>query len=65
MWSGLVRSGRTLFQSLPARARAVLPHLTDADQAVLEKLIDDMLRGIALKGPVPLSIGVSDEPDEG
>jgi len=29
VWSGLVRSGRVLFQWLPARARAVLPHLTD------------------------------------
>ena len=43
---------------------AVLPHLTDADQATLEKLADDMLREIALKGPVPLPTGASDEPDE-
>ena len=64
VWSGLVRSGRVLFQSLPARARVVLPHLTDADQATLEKLADDMLREIALKGPVPLPTGASDEPDE-
>jgi phage terminase Nu1 subunit (DNA packaging protein) len=64
VWSGLVRSGRTLVQSLPARARFVLPHLTDADQATLEKLVDDMLREIALKGPVPLPTGASDEPDE-
>jgi phage terminase Nu1 subunit (DNA packaging protein) len=64
VWSGLVRSGRVLFQSLPARARVVLPHLTDADQATLEKLADDMLREIALKGPVPLPAGASDEPDE-
>jgi phage terminase Nu1 subunit (DNA packaging protein) len=64
VWSGLVRLGRTLFQSLPARARAVLPHLTDADQATLERLTDDMLREIALKGPVPLPTGASDEPDE-
>jgi phage terminase Nu1 subunit (DNA packaging protein) len=64
VWSGLVRSGRVLFQSLPARARVVLPHLTDADQATLEKLADDMLREVALKGPVPLPIGTSDEPDE-
>jgi phage terminase Nu1 subunit (DNA packaging protein) len=64
VWSGLVRSGRTLLQSLPARARFVLPHLTDADQATLEKLVDDMLREIALKGSVPLPTGASDEPDE-
>ena len=64
VWSGLVRSGRVLFQSLPARARVVLPHLTDANQATLEKLADDMLREVALKGPVPLPIGTSDEPDE-
>jgi phage terminase Nu1 subunit (DNA packaging protein) len=64
VWSDLVRSGRVLFQSLPARARVVLPHLTDADQATLEKLADDMLREVALKGPVPLPIGTSDEPDE-
>jgi phage terminase Nu1 subunit (DNA packaging protein) len=64
VWSGLVRSGRTLLQSLPARARAVLPHLTDADQTTLAKLVDDMLREIAVKGPVPLPIGASDEPDE-
>jgi phage terminase Nu1 subunit (DNA packaging protein) len=64
VWSGLVRSGRTLVQSLPARARFVLPHLTDADQATLEKLVDDMLREIALKGSVPLPTGASDEPDE-
>jgi phage terminase Nu1 subunit (DNA packaging protein) len=64
VWSGLVRSGRVLFQSLPARARVVLPHLTDTDQATLEKLADDMLREIALKGPVPLPTGASDEPDE-
>src|ERR1700722_3157355 len=64
VWSGLVRSGRVLFQSLPARARVVLPHLTDTDQATLEKLADDMLREIALKGPVPCPIGTSDEPDE-
>jgi phage terminase Nu1 subunit (DNA packaging protein) len=63
-WSGLVRSGRVLFQLLPTRARLVLPHLTDADQATLEKLADDMLREIALKGPVPLPTGASDEPDE-
>jgi phage terminase Nu1 subunit (DNA packaging protein) len=64
VWSGLVRSGRTLVQSLPARARFVLPHLTDADQATLEKLVDDMLREIAIKGSVPLPTGASDEPDE-
>jgi terminase small subunit / prophage DNA-packing protein len=64
VWSELVRSGRVLFQSLPARARAVLPHLTDADQAAMEKLAGDMLREIALKGPVPLPTGASDEPDE-
>jgi hypothetical protein len=64
VWSGLVRSGRVLLQSIPARARAVLPHLTDTDQATLEKLTDDMLREIALKGPVPLPTGASDEPDE-
>jgi phage terminase Nu1 subunit (DNA packaging protein) len=64
VWSGLVRSGRVLFQSLPAGARAVLPHLADADQETLEKLVDDMLREIALKGPVPLPTGASDEPDE-
>lgn len=64
VWSGLVRSGRVLFQSLPGRALVVLPHLTDADQATLEKLADDMLREIALKGPVPLPTGASDEPDE-
>ena len=64
VWSGLVRSGRVLFQSLPARARAILPHLTDADQVALEQLADDMLREIALKGPVPLPSGASDEPDE-
>jgi phage terminase Nu1 subunit (DNA packaging protein) len=64
VWSGLVRSGRTLVQSLPARARFVLPHLTDADQATLEKLVDGMLREIALKGSVPLPTGASDEPDE-
>ena len=64
VWSGLVRSGRVLFQSLPARARVVLPHLIDTDQATLEKLADDMLREIALKGPVPLPTGASDEPDE-
>jgi phage terminase Nu1 subunit (DNA packaging protein) len=64
VWSGLVRSGRVLFQLLPTRARLVLPHLTDADQAALEKLADDMLREIALKGPVPLPTGASDEPDE-
>jgi phage terminase Nu1 subunit (DNA packaging protein) len=64
VWSDLVRSGRVLFQSLPARARVVLPHLTDADQATLEKLADDMLREIALKGSVPLPTGASDEPDE-
>ena len=54
VWSELVRFGRVLFQSLPARARVVLPHLTDADQATLEKVADAMLREIALKGPVPL-----------
>jgi phage terminase Nu1 subunit (DNA packaging protein) len=64
VWSGLVRSGRTLFQSLPARARAVLPHLIDADQATLDTLVEDMLREIALKGPVPIPTGASDEPDE-
>jgi phage terminase Nu1 subunit (DNA packaging protein) len=64
VWSGLVRSGRVLFQSLPARARVILPHLSDADQATLEKLADDMLREIALKGPVPLPTGASDEPAE-
>jgi phage terminase Nu1 subunit (DNA packaging protein) len=64
VWSELVRSGRVLFQLLPTRARLVLPHLTDADQAALEKLADDMLREIALKGPVPLPTGASDEPDE-
>jgi phage terminase Nu1 subunit (DNA packaging protein) len=64
VWSGLVRSGRTLFQSLPARARAILPHLTDADQATLDTLAEDMLREIALKGPVPIPTGASDEPDE-
>ena len=64
VWSELVRSGRALFQLLPTRARLVLPHLTDADQATLEKLADDMLREIALNGPVPLPTGASDEPDE-
>jgi phage terminase Nu1 subunit (DNA packaging protein) len=49
VWSELVRSGRVLFRSLPARARVVLPHLTDADQATLEKLADGMLHEIALK----------------
>jgi phage terminase Nu1 subunit (DNA packaging protein) len=64
VWSGLVRSGRVLFQSLPARARANLPYLTDAARVALEQLADDMLREIALKGPVPLPSGASDEPDE-
>jgi phage terminase Nu1 subunit (DNA packaging protein) len=64
VWSGLVRSGRVLFQSLPARARAILPYLPDADRVALEQLADDMLREIALKGPVPLPSGASDEPDE-
>jgi phage terminase Nu1 subunit (DNA packaging protein) len=64
VWSGLVRSGRVLFQSLPARARVVLPYLPDADRVALEQLADDMLREIALKGPVPLPSGASDEPDE-
>jgi phage terminase Nu1 subunit (DNA packaging protein) len=64
VWSGLVRSGRVLFQSLPARARAILPYLPDADRVALEQLADDMLREIALKGPVPLPTGASDEPDE-
>jgi phage terminase Nu1 subunit (DNA packaging protein) len=48
VWSGLVRSGRVLFQSLPARARAILPYLPDADRVALEQLADDMLREIAL-----------------
>jgi phage terminase Nu1 subunit (DNA packaging protein) len=52
VWSWLMRSGRVLFQLLPARARTVLPHLPDPDQATLEKLADDMLREIVLKGPV-------------
>ena len=55
VWSELVRSGRVLFQLLPTRARLVLPHLTDADQATLEKLADDMLREIALERPRPVA----------
>jgi hypothetical protein len=57
IWSAPVRSGRVLFQSFPARARLVPPRLTYADQRTLEMLADDMLREIAIKGPVPRVAG--------
>jgi phage terminase Nu1 subunit (DNA packaging protein) len=60
LWADLVRSARRLFQSFPARARAALPHLSDADQATLETVGEDMLREIALKGQVPLPAVSSD-----
>jgi phage terminase Nu1 subunit (DNA packaging protein) len=64
LWADLVRSARSLFQSFPARARAALPHLSDADQVILEKVGEAMLREIALKGQVPLPAAASDaEPD--
>jgi hypothetical protein len=37
-----------------------LPHLSDADQATLEKVGEAMLREIALKGQVPLPAAESD-----
>jgi phage terminase Nu1 subunit (DNA packaging protein) len=60
LWADLVRSARRLFQCFPARARATLPHLSDADQATLEKVGEAMLREIALKGQVPLPAAESD-----
>ena len=63
LWGELVRSGRALFRSFPLRARSVLPHLSDADQLALERLADDMLREMALKGPVPLPVASDDESD--
>ena len=60
LWADLVRSARRLFQCFPARARAALPHLSDADQATLEKVGEAMLREIALKGQVPLPAAESD-----
>ena len=59
-WADLVRSARRLFQSYPARARAALPHLSDADRSTLETVGEDMLREIALKGQVPLPAVSSD-----
>jgi phage terminase Nu1 subunit (DNA packaging protein) len=60
LWADQVRSARRLFQSYPARARAALPHLSDADQTTLEKVGEAMLREIALKGQVPLPAASSD-----
>jgi phage terminase Nu1 subunit (DNA packaging protein) len=50
LWADLVRSARKLFQSHPAQARAALSRLSDADQSILEKVGEAMLREIALKG---------------
>jgi hypothetical protein len=37
--------------------------LSDADQLALERLADDMLREMALKGPVPLPVASDDQTD--
>ena len=60
VWSELVRSARVLFQSAPARARARPAASHRRRSGDLEKVADDMLREIALKGQVPLPTASSD-----
>jgi phage terminase Nu1 subunit (DNA packaging protein) len=54
LWGDLIRSCRTLFLSLPMRAQFEMTHLTDADRLRLERVVDSMLRELAIKGQPPL-----------
>lgn len=54
VWEALALSTRQLFMSFPTRARFNLPHLTGADQQVLENLAHDMLTEVAFQGEVKL-----------
>lgn len=51
-WDEVALGVKQLFLSFPARARFDLPHLSGADQKVLEKLARDMLEELATEGEV-------------
>jgi len=53
-WEEVALGVKQLFLSLPARVRFDLPHLTGADQKVLERLVRDMLSELALDKGAPL-----------
>ncbi len=53
-WDDVALSVRQLFMSLPSRARFDLPHLSGADQKVLERLTREMLTEVATEGAVRL-----------
>jgi phage terminase Nu1 subunit (DNA packaging protein) len=53
-WDEVALSVRQLFMSLPSRARFDLPHLSGADQKVLERLTREMLTEVATEGAVRL-----------
>jgi hypothetical protein len=46
-WSAIVVEVRTHLLGLPARVKARLPHLTNADLAVLDKLVRECLEALA------------------
>ena len=51
-WDDVALGVKQLFLAFPSRARFDLPHLTGADQKVLEKLAHDMLTETATEGAV-------------
>jgi phage terminase Nu1 subunit (DNA packaging protein) len=58
-WAEIALATRQLFMALPARARFDLPHLTGADQKVLERLVREMLTEVATEGRVRLPSGAA------
>jgi len=56
-WDEVAMQVRQLFMAFPARARFDLPHLTGADQKVLDRLARDMLLELATQGDVVLPRG--------
>lgn len=63
-WSTIALAVKTTVLSLPGRARFDLPHLTGADQKVLQKLVRQALEELSLGKTAPLPDRNDDAADD-
>lgn len=59
-WGALVTSTQELILTIPGRIRFDLPHLTGADQQVIDRTVRDMLEETAIEGAPRIPTGQRD-----